>query len=217
MTEPERPALTRDRIVAAALRLVEADGLDKLSVRKLGAALGVEGMAIYHHIPNKDALLQALVDRVNSLEDTPVPEELPWRDRLRAHYQRFRRVVRSHPNLAQLVLTRPARDKRSADATEAQCRALAAGGLAGPALLLAHRTIGSYVVGFLSIEVRAALGDQGQSPSVQLNLAEDYPFLSGLYAVDDSLSWDEQFDAGLSLLFDAVAALGGKDPRRQPG
>lgn len=64
-----RGELTRDGIVRAALRLVTEEGLAKLTMRRLGTELGVEGMALYHHFRNKDELLQALAESV--FEDPP--------------------------------------------------------------------------------------------------------------------------------------------------
>ncbi|HET6450954.1 MAG TPA: TetR family transcriptional regulator, partial [Spirochaetia bacterium] len=57
-------ALTRQRIVAAALQIVDAEGLAALSMRRLGASLGVDPMAVYYHLPNKAALYDAIVEAV---------------------------------------------------------------------------------------------------------------------------------------------------------
>ena len=59
-----RPKLSRDRLAAAALALIDRDGLEACSTRKLGAALGVEAMAIYHHFASRDELLNAIGDRL---------------------------------------------------------------------------------------------------------------------------------------------------------
>src|SRR5215469_8858987 len=64
--EPSRSTLTRDRIVDAALDVIDRAGLDGLSMRKLGAALGVEAMALYHHVGSKERLLEAVVERLMS-------------------------------------------------------------------------------------------------------------------------------------------------------
>ena len=66
-----RTALSRERIAAAAVALIDGEGLDALSMRRLGAALGVEAMSLYRHFPSKAALLEAVVARL--LAELPVP------------------------------------------------------------------------------------------------------------------------------------------------
>lgn len=93
-------------ILEAATELVDRDGLGSLSMRRLGAELGVEAMALYHHFPNKDALLDALVGNLvaeATLSRTPEG----WRDQLRRYGLAFFRTLTAHPNLVPLVLTRP--------------------------------------------------------------------------------------------------------------
>src|SRR5260221_11987060 len=73
-----RAPLTRSRIAEAALAIVDRDGLDALSMRRLGAELGVEGMAIYRHFPNKAAVLAGVVDALLSELVIPPPSRVPW-------------------------------------------------------------------------------------------------------------------------------------------
>ena len=68
----DRPTLSRERIVTEAVALADAEGLDRLSMRALAGRLGVEAMSLYHHVPNKDALLDAMVDAVFAELHTPV-------------------------------------------------------------------------------------------------------------------------------------------------
>ena len=77
----ERVPLTRDRIVTSALALARDQGLSGVSMRKLAQELGVEAMSLYHHVPNKRALLSLMADRSLS-ELRPVDPALPWTARL---------------------------------------------------------------------------------------------------------------------------------------
>jgi AcrR family transcriptional regulator len=78
-----RETLTRDKVLDAALRLADTDGLDKLSMRKLAGELGVEAMSLYNHVANKRDLLDGIAGRV--FETIPLPDRaLPWEERLRA-------------------------------------------------------------------------------------------------------------------------------------
>ena len=94
-----RVPLSPERIRAAALALVDADGVDALSMRRLAAALDVDPMSIYHHVPNKQALLQSVYERV--LEELPVPRVTShgWQHALRDLARRFYRLARRHPQV----------------------------------------------------------------------------------------------------------------------
>src|ERR1051326_703221 len=98
-TSERRQTLDRRRILHAALELIDAEGLEALSMRKLGAALGVEAMALYYYVPNKAARLQAVAELV--LEQLPIPAEPSndWADTIRALARAFRQLGRAHPNV----------------------------------------------------------------------------------------------------------------------
>ncbi len=99
--------LSRDRIVQTALGIVDRDGLDALSMRRLGAELGVDPMAIYYHVPNKDALLDAIVEAVMSeidltFDDASLPTEDPVVGAARAYLD----AMLAHVNALPIVLSR---------------------------------------------------------------------------------------------------------------
>jgi AcrR family transcriptional regulator len=102
-----RGSLTRERIVRTALEIVDRDGLDALSMRRLGAELGVDPMAVYYYLPNKEALLNAVVEAVvveaNSFEDDV---SAPIEDRVLAGARRARDVFLAHVNALPLIFTR---------------------------------------------------------------------------------------------------------------
>ena len=77
-----RPGLTRSAVVATAVALADEDGLPAVSMRAIAGRLGVEAMSLYHHVPNKDALLDAMVDLVFDEFHAPAGSG-PWRDELR--------------------------------------------------------------------------------------------------------------------------------------
>jgi TetR/AcrR family transcriptional regulator, tetracycline repressor protein len=102
-----RGALDRERILDAALALVDADGLDGFTMRRLGAALGVDPMAVYHHIGGKRAIVLALVERVFAGFDLP-PTGGAWDEGVRAWANAYRRLVIAHHGLVLNVLGDPA-------------------------------------------------------------------------------------------------------------
>ena len=76
-----RPPLTRDRILDAAIRLADEGGLESVSMRKVGHALGVEAMSLYNHVANKDDLLDGMVERV--IDEFELPDDGDWEHAVR--------------------------------------------------------------------------------------------------------------------------------------
>jgi len=97
--------LTHQKIRRAALKLIDTDGLDSFSTRKLGARLGCEAMAIYWYYPSKDALLDAVVDELMS-QIGAKSDERDWVDVLRGIARAYRGLARKHPNAFPLIATR---------------------------------------------------------------------------------------------------------------
>ncbi|TQS40172.1 TetR/AcrR family transcriptional regulator C-terminal domain-containing protein [Cryptosporangium phraense] len=101
MGRPRRPLLSRDRIVATALAVVDADGLDALSTRRLAAELGVSGPSLYNHVSTMEDLVDAVVDTILGEVDlsmfaTPVAD---WRTALREWARSYRAALAEHPNI----------------------------------------------------------------------------------------------------------------------
>ncbi|GAB3910386.1 TetR/AcrR family transcriptional regulator C-terminal domain-containing protein [Kibdelosporangium lantanae] len=99
--------LSREVVLDAALRFVDEHGVQALSMRKLGAELGVEGMALYYYVPNKDALLDGLAERVTEaiVEEAPAMD-LGWQDWITQFADGLRRVLLRHPAVLPVVATR---------------------------------------------------------------------------------------------------------------
>ena len=90
-------ALSRERIAAAAMALVDREGLPALSTRRLGEELGCEAMSIYHHFPSKAHLMDALVDLMLAQARVPLLAEWDWLERLRRSAHGFRAMALKHP------------------------------------------------------------------------------------------------------------------------
>src|SRR2546426_9444378 len=100
-----RTPLSNERIVAAAVELIDKGGLDALSMRHLGAALGVEAMSLYRHFPSKTALLEGVVGRLLAELLLPVPGSAPWQELFRALARDYRQLLLRHPNAIPLLAT----------------------------------------------------------------------------------------------------------------
>src|SRR2546426_11085803 len=105
MLTSRRKPLTTERIVEAAVELIDRGGLEALSMRRLGAALGVEAMSLYRHFPSKTALLEAVVGRLLAELLLPVPGSAPWQALFRALARDYRQLLLRHPNAIPLLAT----------------------------------------------------------------------------------------------------------------
>ena len=101
-----RHPLTPERIVRASIELVDEEGLDALSMRKLARRLGVEAMSLYHHVRSKEALLDLMVDRIFDGVEIKLDEER-WQDQMANGMTALREGLMAHPNLLPVVATRP--------------------------------------------------------------------------------------------------------------
>ena len=192
-----RQRLDKSAIAAKALEIIDRDGLVGLSMRRLGAALGVEGMALYRHYPEKDAILEQVVELV--LEGIRYPEGgLGWQEKLRTVADALRERQLAHPNAMPLVaahwLRTPALCSVLADSV-ADMRSV---GLdTATAASVVHAVI-SFVLGHCWVEVGAFVGhipDVGgvtRRPISPLDL-EDERNLSSL-----------QFEAGLEFILEGA-------------
>jgi len=95
--------LTKDEIFERGLAIVDSDGLEALTMRRLAEDVGVEAASLYYHVPNKDALLSGVLTKMRA--EMRIPESLPvdWMDLMEAIFGEYRRVLASHPNLLSLA------------------------------------------------------------------------------------------------------------------
>jgi AcrR family transcriptional regulator len=101
-----RTPLSRDAIVEAALRVLDAEGMDGLSMRRVGEALGTGAASLYWHVRNKEELFQLIFERVSAEVELPEPDPARWREQLAELAERMRGVLASHRDVARLSLGR---------------------------------------------------------------------------------------------------------------
>ena len=110
MAKPVRKGITPPRVVDAAYRLIDAEGLDALTMRRLGAELGVAAMAIYNHFPDRDAVLDGVAER--ALRDLlPGVKAGSWRSRIRTLVAAVHSLADRHPRVFAVVVDRPNRPR----------------------------------------------------------------------------------------------------------
>ncbi|MFI6813616.1 TetR/AcrR family transcriptional regulator C-terminal domain-containing protein [Nonomuraea sp. NPDC050328] len=143
--------LSRERIIDAALHIADSQGLRRLTMRRLGDALEVEAMAIYHHLPcGKEALMDALAEHVTAVQ---VERGTTWEDTARAWCRAGREALRDHPGVLALALTKPPKGA-TALAIREQIDQLTDLGL--PDAAEAVRSLRAFVFGSVAVEVQAS-------------------------------------------------------------
>ncbi len=199
-----RRPLTPERVVAAALRLIDRDGVEALSMRRLGAALRVEAMSLYKHVPDKAALLDAVAARVLAGLEPADPRE-PWEARLRHVAHEFRRAALAHPHVFPLLATRVPTLPEAFAPIEAMLGALRDAGL-GDARLLAHFwAFLAYLTGALLAETAARTGAGSAALTVPESLdPAPFPELRRLARALAACDFATEFARGLELAIESV-------------
>ncbi len=201
MAETKRGTLSRRRILEAGVRFVDREGIEALSMRKLGAELGVEAMSLYNHVPNKGALLDGMVEVLLGELEVP-PENEDWEQRIRESYRRFRRLAQVHPDIFSLLITRPPEAMYGIRLVEEFLKTLRGAGFEPQMALYAFRTLNSYAVGYAMAEIRDFALESGHDrPGAQQLQAESFPHISELVPRLTNVDHDAEFEFGLDLIF----------------
>lgn len=203
--------LSRERILAAALQIVDADGVEALSMRKLAARLGVDPMAIYHHLPNKQAVISGLVRQVFGEFRVPAAAHLTWQEQVRVYAHAYRDFIRVHPNLILHLITDFELAPQSlSPSDEMLFAALEAGGLPTKRILRCVDALIDFLHGFALAERRTDVEQPGTRDSFieQFNAMppDEFPVMRRVFL---SLSRDElsgNFDDELQIVIDGIAA-----------
>jgi AcrR family transcriptional regulator len=154
-----RRPLSRQRILRAALRLIDRDGLDALSMRKLGATLGVEGMALYRHVGSKGRLLEGVAELLLEQLDVGPTGSASWIDSWHAIARSYRRLARTHPGAFPLLALSPLTTAARFERAQAPLSILRAAGFSEAGAQRAFRTLLSYADGYLLRELADGHGE----------------------------------------------------------
>ena len=192
--------MSRRRVLEAAVRFVDREGLEALTMRKLGAELGVEAMSLYNHVPNKSALLDGMVEvLLGELE--VLPETYGWEERIREGYGAFRRLAHEHPNVFPLLVNRPPETMDGVWLVEEFLRTLEEAGFGKETALHAFRALSSYTLGYAMAEIRGfALEPDGSRLGAHRLSPEEFPRLCELGPQLERVDHDAEFEFGLDLI-----------------
>ncbi len=207
-----RAPLDRAQILDAALALADAEGIETLSMRRLGQRLGVEAMSLYNHVANKEQVLAGMLDRVLDEVDLRTTKGT-WRDAMRVRARSMRRIFHRHPWAVGLLES----TREPGPATLRYCDAvlgiLRKGGFSVPRAAAAFYQLDSYIYGSVIQEKRfasAAPGEVAAETEVFLQelSAEACPHLAEVAAhfVATGFDHDQNFETGLDLVLEALEA-----------
>ena len=224
-----RPGLDRRRVLGAAVEFIDEHGVAELTMRRLGAYLGVEGMALYRYVHGRDGLIDGVVetvlDELYGDPDVQMSASDGWQDYLQRLAHGVRRIALAHPEVFPLIATRPPwapwirPPLRSLRWLESFLDALTSDGFSDETAVVAYRAYTSFLLGHLLLEVsqrgvQISPEDDPAGSGPQQDLSE-YPHLRRL---EPLLSQDEsaaEFEDSLDNLLDRLDRLQ-RGSRRRP-
>jgi AcrR family transcriptional regulator len=223
----ERVALSRERIVSAAVDFIDERGLPGLTMRRLGEALGVEAMSLYRYVPGKEDLLDAVVARIvdqmqnADLVDSP---DHGWQEFMQRVAHGVRRVALDHPKVFPLVASRPPEAPwlrpplRSVAWVETFLHSLKQKGFSDVAVVATYRAFTSFLLGHLLLEVANHGADVGpldvlaSEPDPSESELDPYPEVKRLRAWLSEDHAAVEFEESLETLLNRIALIDSDHP-----
>jgi len=194
---PMRPTLTREYIAATALALIDADGLRKFSMRRLGTAVGFDAMAIYRYFDDQESLFDGIAEALfDEIDIDSLPWDTTWQQLAEQYCRRLRDTLLRHPHAVTIFATRPIRSPASIDAGVRMLTKLSDVGLAPTTALQILRCLREFTIGHTLSVVVVKDAAQRRSRKPQAGSA-DYNLLA---QAADATTLDDHFDVGLTAL-----------------
>jgi AcrR family transcriptional regulator len=208
---PRREPLTRDRIIRTALRIMDQEGLDAVSMRRVGREVGVEAMSLYNHVRDKEDVLDGICELV--LSDFRVPEADEWTAAARLAAHEYRRLLLAHPTVITLMTgrKRPFTNAESLRAYEFALDVFRSAGLSEEDSVKAFHVFGGFILGFVTMELGLMVGGPDDEEHVRahqelarLVATADLPRFREALPYFMECDIESQFEFGLDLLIDGL-------------
>jgi AcrR family transcriptional regulator len=208
--------ITREVVLAAALEIIDADGADGLSMRRLARALGRDPMILYRHAPNKAALLDGVAETVLA-QLTVDPADPDWAAQLRAVARDYRRLALAHPHVVPLLVTRPLatplalRPPGTLRPLEDVLALLTRAGFSGPDALHIYRALFGFLHGHVLNELQEIVEKPEETDDLlRLGLHRlpigEFPLLRSLAPVLAAYHGAVELERGLDILLTGLTA-----------
>ncbi len=199
MTAPREP-LSRERVVAAALAVIDRSGMNGCSMRAVAGELGVEAMSLYHHVPGgKDEMIDGVVALVQTefIESLDMTDE--WREDMASFARAYRLALSSHPNVVAMIAARPSVAYRSSTSLVGSLfDSMEAAGFPRSDALRAVRVVSRWTIGF-------TLGEASALEDGEAAADFDEPLLVEVFT-DIAKGEDDVFEFGLEALLRGLEA-----------
>ena len=207
-----REPLTRDRVIAAALRVMDQEGLEAVSMRRVAREVGVEAMSLYHHVEDKEDLLDGICEQVMAEFEFPHPGT-DWAENCRQGARAWRRLLKAHPAVMRLFAEQrgPVRSVDSMRPTEFALEILGSSGLSDRDTAQAFHAFGGYIQGFVMMELGSIAGGADEEHvkmhgELAAAMPDEFPALRAVFRYFAECDPDEQFEFGLDLLIRGLEA-----------
>lgn len=219
--EPARLPLTRDRILARAIEYADTNGLEAMSMRKLGGTLGVEAMSLYNHISGKDDLIAGMVDLVMEEVELPDPGG-NWKQELETSSNSAHDTFVDHPWIAEILMKPIAATPNRFDYMEAVLATLRRGGFSVELTHHAFHALETHTIGYTMQQVAFDFDEESLKVAATDFLtaldADTYHYLAEHigYHVDPPADDIRPFHFGLGLILDGIERMRDQGRRRTP-
>jgi len=206
-----RAGLSRARVLQAAVALADAGGIESLTMRKLGVALGVEAMSLYNHISGKDALLDAMIDSVFADIDLPT-DGVGWRESMRRRAISARAAMQRHRWAIGLMESRRSPGSATLRHHDTVIGTLRGAGFSVAMAAHAFSALDAYIYGFALQEASLPFSTEQETAEVAQGMMADfasgqYPHLTELaveHALQPGYDYGDEFEFGLDLILDGL-------------
>jgi AcrR family transcriptional regulator len=211
LTPQTRETLNRDRVLHAAVKLADAGGLETLSMRKLGEAVGVEAMSLYNHVADKEDLIDGMVDIVFGEIEVPDPED-GWRESMLRRARSMRHVLSRHRWAIALMESRSTPGPATLRHHDAVIGCLRQGDFSLALAAHAFSALDSYIYGFALTEKALPFETPDETAELAQSImsrfaAGDYPHLAEMasgYIMKPGYDHGDEFEYGLNLILDGL-------------
>ena len=211
--DEKRTPLSRERVLRGAMAVADAGGLGSLTMRSLAQELGVKPMSLYHHVANKDEILDAITDAVFSEIELP-PVDADWRSAMRDRAISARGALARHPWATPLMQSRTNPGPATLRHHDSMIGSLRRAGFSVAMAAHAFSVLDAYVYGFALQEATLPFDSETASDVAEAIMArfptDAYPYLAELtreHVLQPGYDYGDEFEIGLDLILDGLERL----------
>ncbi|WP_216898196.1 TetR/AcrR family transcriptional regulator [Nocardia alni] len=201
---PRPRSLTTDDLAAAALTVIDRDGLSALTMRSVAKELRMATMALYRYVTDRDQLEILVANRILDPLDVSIPPNPDWRERAAILLDRVRVTASAHPAAIPLTLKHRQASPPTMHWIEAMLTVLTHAGFTGRDRVVAQRTMIDFLLGFLQNEHYASITGYGTATLAQAP-GDEFPLLAQTATEAHTMSADDEFHSGVAVILRGLA------------